>query len=122
MKITHWKDLVIALILILVLSLFFPNLESLWMTTPFMPGVFFLVVILSIVFGIFVWQEKAIDEREVAHLAQASRLAFLTGAALLLTGVIISAKAGTLDPWLLIALIAMLATKVLARLYFSIRY
>lgn len=118
---TSWRDTFISLALIGVIVLFLPRAQSLWMTSAFMPSVFFLLALIFVIFGIFVLKERAIDEREEKHRLQASRIAFLVGATLLVAGIVIRTLDHTLDPWLLITLITMIGAKLIARLYYAWR-
>lgn len=74
----------------------------------------------TVAFGglaVFVLRERAADEREEAHRALAGRTAFLFGGAVLMLGVVAQSLAHALDPWLLLALLAMVAGKIAGRLW-----
>lgn len=74
----------------------------------------------AVVFGvltIFIFSEGRGDERDEAHRALAGRAAFLSGGTVLLIAIIAEGLHGTPDPWLVYALLAMVAAKVGARIY-----
>ena len=74
------------------------------------------VVVIAAAFAVLVISEGAGgDERERTHKAVAGRVAFFTGAWVMIIGIVVQTYAGANDPWLLIALCAMLAGKVVAR-------
>jgi putative transcriptional regulator len=76
----------------------------------------------SLLFTSFIWKETAQDERENLHRLLAGRASFLAGAATLLMGIIIQTFSHRLDPWLVIALGAMVLTKILTRWYSRSKY
>lgn len=68
-------------------------------------------------FVAFVLRERAVDERDIAHRSAAGRAAFLAGSAVLLAGIIVEGVQDALDPWLVVALLAMVIAKVGFRVY-----
>ncbi|OGG63071.1 hypothetical protein A3C21_01320 [Candidatus Kaiserbacteria bacterium RIFCSPHIGHO2_02_FULL_59_21] len=68
-------------------------------------------------FAVFVLRERAVDERDAAHRSAAGRTAFLAGSATLLVGIIAEGLQSAIDPWLVVALLAMIVAKVSARVY-----
>ena len=75
-----------------------------------------------IIFAGFVFKEKAVDERESLHRNIAGRFAYLTGAAVLATGVITESLQHNLDRWLVIALGGMILAKIVGLLYSKLKY
>lgn len=69
------------------------------------------------IFAAFMLREQAVDEREEQHRSFAGRTAFLTGASLLLIGIVVEDLQHNLDPWLIIVLSGMIIAKLAARLY-----
>lgn len=69
------------------------------------------LLVLFVVLAIFVVREGEGDERETASRADAGRTAFLFGAAVLVLGIIYGDLTHSLDPWLVVALFAMIAAK-----------
>lgn len=70
----------------------------------------------------FVLRERAVDEREQSHRAQAGRWAFLIGTSVLVVGIMVQdLVAHAIDPWLVWALVAMVVAKLASRAW-SDRY
>ncbi len=101
----------------LLLALLVLNPFHLWM--PTMVAMVFLAALFVVfcVFAVFVVREKTVDEREEQHRAFAGHAAFLTGAALLVIGIMVEDIQHALDPWLVVALIGMIGAKLAARVY-----
>lgn len=90
-----------------------------------MPNMIQLTLIASTVaafgvFTIFVLREDAQDEREVVHRMNAGRAAFLSGAFVIILGIIIQGLFYTVDTWLVAALVIMTIVKIGVRLYSDI--
>jgi hypothetical protein len=77
-----------------------------------------LVLGLIVSFLVFaaVWKETAADERENLHRLNAGRASFLIGSVVLVIGIAIQALDHNVDPWLVYALIAMVASKLASRI------
>lgn len=75
------------------------------------------VVIFTGIVAVFVLSEGKGDERDDAHRAFAGRTAFFIGALVLIVAIIVQTLAHALDPWLVYVLVAMVAGKVIARLF-----
>jgi hypothetical protein len=75
-----------------------------------------IAVLAALVFGlgVFVWREKARDEREYHVIAQAGRSAYLVGAAILTLGVAVQTLQHHIDIWLVLALAGMVLAKVIS--------
>jgi hypothetical protein len=84
---------------------------------------FFLIglVVVFCIFSVFVWKERALDEREEQQRLVAGRIGFLAGAGLLVVGIINQTINHELDSWLLIALTGMVIAKLVTRLYMHLR-
>ena len=74
-----------------------------------------------VVFAIFIWREKASDEREEAHFSFAGRTAFLAGSAFLVLGIIVQTFRHSLDMWLVGGLVVMVLAKMLALMYIQMK-
>ncbi|MGB0757398.1 MAG: hypothetical protein ACPGO5_02990 [Patescibacteria group bacterium] len=110
------QEISIALVLLILVVMFIDPLMLI------MPGelamfVMLLAAILFLVFAMFVWKERALDEREEYHRMIASRIGWLTGATLLMIGLLVQGLKHDVDPWLVIALSGMVIAKVFARMY-----
>ncbi len=57
------------------------------------------------------------DERESTHRTFAGRAAFVAGTIVLLAGILTQTSSGSLDPWLIYALTAMVLAKLFVRVY-----
>lgn len=105
-----------SLVAILVAAFFLLDPMSLQMPENVHMATLACVVILAGIFAAFVLAEGGGDEREEMHRAFAGRMAFFLGALVLIVGITVQTFAHALDPWLVYALIAMIAGKVVARL------
>ncbi|PJE76150.1 hypothetical protein COV04_01305 [Candidatus Uhrbacteria bacterium CG10_big_fil_rev_8_21_14_0_10_48_11] len=107
----------IATVLVLLLVLL-ANPFHFWMPGTMQMLVLASVAVVFAVYAVFVWRERAADEREAAHRMFADRIAFVTGAAVIVLGIAIETFSHRLDTWLVGALIAMVLAKAIA-LYYS---
>lgn len=72
------------------------------------------------VFVVFIWKERASDEREKEHQMFAGRIAFLAGSMTLFAGVVWQGLImHDVDPWLLGSLIVMVVAKIGAQSWAS---
>ena len=88
----------------------------------FMPGPVVMMLILSLVvvfilFTAFIWKERARDERELWHRTIAGRVAFLSGTAVLILGIIIQGLNHNVDVWLVLTLTVMIFAKIITSIY-----
>lgn len=74
-------------------------------------------LIVFALFASFILREKALDEREGIHRMYAGRTAFLAGASVIMVGLAYQTWKDSVDPWLVVSLVAMVLTKIGARLY-----
>ena len=117
MKNNFFKELSVAVILISV-SIALLNPLHLWM--PDMVHMIMLagLFIIFSIFAIFVIREKGGDERDEAHRMRSGRTAFLLGALVLVLAIgYQTIRDIPIDPWLIIALIAMVIGKIASRFY-----
>jgi len=79
------------------------------------------MVILAIVLGliatflVLLWREQPDDEREMQNQALASRSAYIVGSLVLICALIVQSLHHNLDPAIPIALLAMIATKIIVQ-------
>jgi len=106
-----------AIISILIIIL------ALMLLDPFMvlmPGsmpmfVILLLVVLFAAYSIFIYREKARDERELINRMAAARTAWLIGAGATLAGIVYEGLTRHMvDKWLIFALVATVIGKLLA--------
>lgn len=75
------------------------------------------LVVLFGIFASFLWREKGGDERERLHRMFSDRVAFLTGSAILLAGVVAGELGSGINPWILFTLAAMIVAKTAGLIY-----
>jgi len=110
------KETIITIFLI-GLAVLLLNPLNFWM--PDMVVMCMLASTLGIfaLFASFVLRENKFDEREEGHRALAGRNAFLVGAGLLTLGIVVQGYTHTVDPWLVVTLIAMIVVKISTRMW-----
>lgn len=106
---------VVAVLVILLLVLVNPF--GWWMPTATAMMLTAALVVMFAAFTAFVWRERPQDEREHLHRSFAGRLGFLAGTAVLVAGIVVQEFAHRLDPWLPIALGAMIIAKIVGFIY-----
>ena len=121
MKNKFITEISIAAVLIVLLILLLDPFMYL-MTSPMQMLTLALILIIFVSFCAFVWREKPNDERETLHKQIASRFAYLSGASVLIIGVIYQSLNHILDPWIVFALIVMILAKIAGSLYANNKY
>jgi len=112
----NFYHILIALVLLALLTL---------LTDPFMafmPGMTAMVVllcatVLACVWATFVIAEQAHDEREEQHRTSSGRLAYIAGVLSLTLALLVEGLGHRIDPWIAVALAAMIVVKLGSRLY-----
>jgi cobalamin synthase len=76
-----------------------------------------LAVVLGLIsmFLVLLWREQPDDEREMQNQALASRFAYIVGSLVLIVSLIVQSLNHDLDPAVPIALLAMIATKIIVQ-------
>jgi len=123
MKNNILTELVVAVVIVVLLAFLVNPKEFFWM--PDMNGVLLVVLLVVAVsiFGIFAWREVPADERESYHRLLAARIAFLSGAVVLVAGIVFqSVKHLPLDWWLAVALGTMVLAKAGGLIYGKTRH
>jgi hypothetical protein len=110
------KETLVTLILI-VIAVLLLNPFSFWMPDILVLCMLAIALALFGIFASFILREKSIDEREELHKSLAGRNAFLVGSGILMLGIVFQGYNHTVDPWLVIALIAMIIAKFLTRIW-----
>lgn len=108
---------IIISIILLILTVLLLNPFHFWMPTQLHMLMLVAMVIVFIIFAAFIWKEKSADERDQMHKAVAGRWAYLIGSIILVTGIIVQSLNHTLDPWLIIALVSMVVSKLAGFIY-----
>ena len=80
-----------------------------------------LVVLFALV-AVFVWRERAGDEREELHRMMADRFAFLVGSGALVILIIYQSYHHSLDVYVPIILLLMILTKITGRIYSRLKH
>jgi len=103
---------------IIVLATAFLDPFMVLMTESMVYGLLVLLFICFIAYASLLWRETANDEREIMLRAFAGRVAYITGSAVLVLGIIYQAHfIHHVDPFLVIALVSMTIAK-----YFGLMY
>jgi len=110
-----------VLVVLIVLSVVILNPLHLWMPSMMHMTVLGALLALFAALAAFVLREHAGDEREVHIRMFSGRIGYLAGAFVLVLAIALQSLHGEADPWLVYALLAMLAGKLLAHLYADTR-
>lgn len=111
------SELSLSVLLLGLIGLCLEPVQAWWMPTMFANMVLLAVIVVFIVFAIFLWKEKALDERAELHRLVADRIAFLTGAGILVVGTLWQTWHHLENTWLLSALVGMVLVKLTALIY-----
>ena len=115
-KLTNFGEIIFSLVLIGLLTIFLlPTKLLMPMSSSVMMILVLIIVFLG--FSIFIWKEKAHDEREHLHILNAGRISYFIGCLILICGIIIQSLSHNIDPWLIYTLIVMVLAKILSRFY-----
>ena len=74
-----------------------------------------IVLVLTSGFLLFLWREQPDDERELQNQVIASRWAYIIGSIVLILALVIQSLKHHIDPAVPIALLAMIATKIIVQ-------
>ena len=107
----------LSLLLLALVSLCLDPIQAKWMPTMFANMVLLAVIVAFIMFAVFIWKEKAPDERAELHRLVADRVAFLFGSGILVFGVLWQTWHHAQNTWLLGALVGMVLAKLAALVY-----
>ena len=107
----HTKEIIMIVLLLMILACVIRPCY-LWMPSKLMMSLAVLFLVMFSIFAVFVWREKAADEREQFHNMLAGRAAFLIGSGVLSFALVAQSINHTTDPWIALALGAMILTKL----------
>lgn len=107
----------ISAFIILGITILFLNPGHLLMPENVVSMLIVGLIVAFLTFAAFLLKEKASDEREAIHILTAGRISYLVGVGVLILGIIMQAAKHDIDPWLIIALCAMILSKLLSRIY-----
>ena len=107
-RLSEWLlGLAIVFALVLVINPF-----GIIMTSTYTLTILMILGVAVIAFGAFIWRERYRDEREELHAMKAGRLSYFAGGGVLVVAIITQTLSHSLDIWLVIALVAMVVTKL----------
>lgn len=107
----------VVTVFLVMLAVLILNPFRFWM--PDMVVICLLAITLGL-FGMlasFVLRENVQDERDNLHRTLAGRNAFLAGAGVLTVAIVVQGYTHSVDPWLVVALVAMIVVKFLSHLW-----
>lgn len=107
----------ISAVTILGIAILFLNPGHLTMPDTIVSMLIVALIISFLTFAAYLFREKSSDEREAVHILTAGRISYLVGVGTLIIGVILQALKHDIDPWIVIALCAMVFSKLLSRIY-----
>lgn len=107
----------ISAIAILGIAILFLNPGHLTMPDTMVSMLVIGLIVSFLTFASYLFKEKSIDERETVHILTAGRISYLVGVGTLIIGIILQALQHNIDPWLVIALCAMVFSKLLSHIY-----
>lgn len=107
----------ISALAILVIAVLFLNLGHLSMPDTVNSMLIVALIVAYLTFAAYLYAEKSSDEREALHTLAAGRISYLVGVATLIIGIVVQALMHEIDPWLVVALCAMIFSKLLSRMY-----
>lgn len=105
--------------ILVVILLSFLNSKSLTMPMNLSMFAIATMVVLFLAYASTVWKESVRDEREDHHRLMASRFGYLVGATTLVIAAIVQLFRHDLNPWIIYVLVAMISSKIVARMYFE---
>ncbi|PIQ92162.1 MAG: hypothetical protein COV70_01240 [Parcubacteria group bacterium CG11_big_fil_rev_8_21_14_0_20_39_22] len=113
----HANEITVMTIFAIILILFF-NPFHFWMpSTVHYTMLAGIVVIFAIIAG-FILKENTRDEREEVHKMKAGRIGYMTGAAVLVIAIVVQGVYEmAVEPWIVIALFAMIVSRIGATLW-----
>ncbi|MCR4326664.1 MAG: hypothetical protein NUV52_03345 [Candidatus Roizmanbacteria bacterium] len=108
---------IISATAILGIAVLFLNPGNLSMPDSMQSMLILGIIVAFLTFAAYIFREKSSDERESLHILSAGRISYLVGVGTLIGGIIMQALRHEIDPWLVIALCAMVFSKLISRIY-----
>lgn len=102
-------------VFLIALAILLLNPFHFWMPDMMVSVMLAVTLALFGIFASFVLRENPVDERDDQHRTLAGRNAFLAGSGVLTLAIVIQGYTHTVDPWLVVALVAMVIVKILTR-------
>jgi len=107
----------ISALVILGIAILFLDSGNLSMPDSMVSMLVVGMIVAFLTFAAVIFKEKSSDERETIHILTAGRISYLVGVAVLVIGIVVQGVSHNIDPWLVIALCAMVFFKLLSRMY-----
>lgn len=107
----------ISAVAILGIAILFLNPGHLTMPESIVSTLIIALIVSFLTFAAYLFREKSSDEREAIHILTAGRISYLVGVGTLIIGIILQALKHEIDSWLVIALCAMVFSKLVSRIY-----
>jgi len=107
----------IVTICLIAIAILLLNPFHFWMPDMMVMVMLAFALVIFAIFAGFILREKVFDERDSFHRTLAGRNAFLAGSTILMLGIIIQGYSHTVDPWLVVALISMIISKITTRIW-----
>lgn len=104
-------------LVLLVLAVLLLNPFGFWMPDFVLMCILALMFVAFALFAAFLLRENAFDERELLHRMFSGRVAFLTGTTILTVGIVVQSLEHDVDLWLVLALVGMVLSKLISRIY-----
>jgi len=111
----------ISAVAILGIAILFLNPGHLTMPESIQSMLIVGLIVSFLTFAAYIFREKSSDERETMHILSAGRISYLVGVGTIILGIVLQATRHEIDPWLIIALCAMIFSKLLSRIYSHFR-
>lgn len=108
--------------IILILLVLLLNPFEFWMPDSMHMAILVGLVIAFSLFAMFVYREKANDEREVLLRFIAGRFAYLVGTTMLVIGIVVEALNHVINMWLILTLGVMILAKIVGVFYGKLKY
>lgn len=112
---------IISATLILIIAIIFLNPGKLAMPETVNSMLIIGIIVSFLAFSALIFKEKSKDERENLHALNSGRFSYLAGVGALIIGIAFQASVHEIDPWLVIALCAMIFAKISSRIYFRFK-
>jgi hypothetical protein len=115
------KESLAGLLMLVLLFLFLNPLA--WPISTDLFNMFAVaLLVVFFLFAFLICHRKSNDERDEYVLLLGERFGFITGCSILLIALIIQARAGELDDWLVLTFIIMVIAKIIGMIYAKLRY
>lgn len=114
----HHKEIIATTGLMIILGIIW-FLKDFYYTNMMLASVITIFIILVIFVSIILVKDVSADEREQYHHYVANQGAFLAGTTVLSVALVVQAIMHTVDPWIIMALMVMILTKLIVRKWYQ---